>query len=59
MVLIQDVELYSLCEHYLLPFVGHYLVAYLPRGSVLGLSQVARIVDMFARQLQNQEQLTL
>ena len=59
MVLVQDVELYSLCEHHLLPFVGRCHVAYLPRGSVLGLSKVARIVDMFARRLQIQEQLTL
>ena len=58
-VLVQDIELYSLCEHHLLPFVGHCHVAYLPQGKVLGLSKVARIFDMFARHLQIQEQLTL
>ena len=59
MVLVQDIELYSLCEHHLFPFVGRCHVAYLPQGKVLGLSKVARIVDMFARRLQIQEQLTL
>ncbi len=58
MILVQDVELYSLCEHHLLPFIGKCHVAYIPTGKVLGLSKVARIVDVFARRLQIQEQLT-
>jgi len=58
MVLVQDIELYSLCEHHLLPFIGRCHVAYVPQGKVLGLSKVARVVDMFARRLQIQEQLT-
>lgn len=58
MVMVQDVELYSLCEHHLLPFIGKCHVAYLPTGKVLGLSKVARIVDVFARRLQIQESLT-
>jgi GTP cyclohydrolase IA len=58
MVLVQNVELYSLCEHHLLPFIGKCHVAYLPTGKVLGLSKVARIVDVFARRLQIQESLT-
>jgi GTP cyclohydrolase I len=58
MVLVQDVEMYSLCEHHMLPFIGKCHVAYIPTGKVLGLSKVARIVDVFARRLQIQETLT-
>lgn len=58
MVLVQNIELYSLCEHHMLPFIGKCHVAYLPTGKVLGLSKIARIVDMFARRLQIQESLT-
>jgi len=58
MVLVQDVEMYSLCEHHILPFIGKCHVAYIPTGKVLGLSKVARIVDVFARRLQIQETLT-
>jgi GTP cyclohydrolase I len=59
MILVQDIELYSLCEHHLLPFIGKCHVAYLPTGKVLGLSKVARIVDLYARRLQIQETLTV
>ena len=58
MVVVRGIEFYSLCEHHMLPFFGHAHVAYLPKGKVVGLSKIARVVDVFARRLQVQERLT-
>ena len=58
MVLVRDIEFYSLCEHHMLPFLGRAHVAYLPKGKIIGLSKIPRLVDMYARRLQVQERMT-
>src|SRR5687767_6642297 len=58
MVIVRDIEFYSLCEHHMLPFIGRAHVAYMPDGKVIGLSKIPRVVDMYARRLQVQERMT-